>query len=388
MAQCGECRQWFHAACCAEAIPAATFLPYQLNYAFTCAECSPGSAEFALTKASWVQRIQMVLALQAARSDASGERRWAFTIKSCCEVMAEHWSVVCYEPGGAKPVSGYSVHADGRLVADSDESKSLYKVTKLNSYFTNHATSHMPRGGSARRAGNKNGKPQLFEPQLFEPELEGNAESGTPTGSWSLADGTLRGPVPLAGGGGGGAAQRAGGSVRANAPPAVAVVAAVVVDGSAAPGGSDNNEPPPPTTPWHSPGGGARGGAAGGPKPSWVPAAGGRAASPASPADEAAAPGEWHGVASSGGQQWAVAPGESFAGDDVLRIWVCQRCYNANDLTKTGTTCGNEHCERDGAGRDWGGGAGVIGEDLLVEDWSQLADALAISEPFDASFFN
>ena len=115
--QCTICRNWYHVECCA-GVPkgGVGYLPFQVNYKFTCVVCASGDQErFQLTSCSWIDSILGAMATLVW----STQREW-FKVKEIGDCIEENWATLCYQreqrPNWRGPLNSYFTNNKGRLV--------------------------------------------------------------------------------------------------------------------------------------------------------------------------------------------------------------------------------------------------------------------------------
>lgn len=93
--QCSLCKNWFHRDCTSDVVPAkgsGKFLPFQLNYDFTCAVCSSSNRErFELITCSWIDSI-----LGAVGNLMWETQREFFKVVEVADHLEAHWEILCY----------------------------------------------------------------------------------------------------------------------------------------------------------------------------------------------------------------------------------------------------------------------------------------------------
>ena len=93
--QCSLCKNWYHRDCISDAVPTndrSKFLPFQLNYDFTCAVCSSSNRErFELTTCSWIDSV-----LGAMGNMMWETQREFFKVSEVADHLEKHWDILCY----------------------------------------------------------------------------------------------------------------------------------------------------------------------------------------------------------------------------------------------------------------------------------------------------
>ena len=93
--QCNLCKNWFHLGCISDLSPAkdsSRFLPFQLNYDFTCAVCSSSNCErYELITCSWIDSV-----LGAIGNLMWETQREFFKVTEVADHLDTHWDVLCF----------------------------------------------------------------------------------------------------------------------------------------------------------------------------------------------------------------------------------------------------------------------------------------------------
>jgi hypothetical protein len=93
--RCSLCKNWFHHDCTSDVVPAkdsGRFLPFQLNYDFTCALCSSSNCErFELITCSWIDSI-----LGAMGNLMWETQRECFKVVEVADHLEKYWDILCY----------------------------------------------------------------------------------------------------------------------------------------------------------------------------------------------------------------------------------------------------------------------------------------------------
>ena len=121
---CKGCEQWFHISC-TEVVPRDEnlFLPYQINYEFTCKCCNyPSWAEhFTLTKSSWVQTVVSAHSYMTWKT-----QRDAWKVAEVGNFIEEQWHLLCLDQ-----------EKDSHELFEKDKKAGKWRGP-LNSYWTTH----------------------------------------------------------------------------------------------------------------------------------------------------------------------------------------------------------------------------------------------------------
>ena len=93
--QCSLCKNWYHRDCTSDAVPtndSSRFLPFQLNYDFTCAVCSSSNRErYELITCSWIDSV-----LGAMGNMMWETQREFFKVVEVADHLEKHWDILCY----------------------------------------------------------------------------------------------------------------------------------------------------------------------------------------------------------------------------------------------------------------------------------------------------
>jgi hypothetical protein len=146
--QCDSCENWFHVGCTDEVPGPTGYLPFQLNYSFTCRRCNFAPCDkhsmarcracapresFRLTKSSWLQTV-----LSAQSHLAWRTQRDAFKVAEICQFIDDHWSLLCLDEKKASADSEDEDSTSAALEVVPKSRKEDKWKNSLNSYWTTH----------------------------------------------------------------------------------------------------------------------------------------------------------------------------------------------------------------------------------------------------------